>query len=399
MKIGVIGDVHIGAGFTLGKIDPETQLNSRLLDYQNTFNSIIDKFVDRQVEVVVLTGDVFESRNPHPSQLNILCKCLTRATSKGLKIYIVVGNHDQTRGTSTTTIDIFNHLQLPNIQVFQEPAIQSIEDFHLIFMPFRDRIMMNVENNENAYELIKTQVQSLIVGKTGTKILIGHFMLENTAEGDNPDSFGIKELVLPLNIFQGVDVVVMGHIHKHEIKSPNDPVVIYSGSMEKNNFGERETDKISIVLNTEDPNNYEILKSDVRPLFDLVLDYSEEEPINEKITEKILSDLDEINHETPLKDGIVRLTAKVNGTDLLQVRHQKIKEHLYSKGIHNLVPLQISATSTRQFRNKSIDEHTDSKKAMAAFLDGTSDSVALKEKLQKAAVQVIEQVRGADASN
>ena len=86
MKIGIIGDVHIGASYSLGKTDPETQLNSRLLDYANTFNFIIDTFVKNKVSTVILTGDVFESKHPTTAQLNIFSKCLKRATDFGLKV-------------------------------------------------------------------------------------------------------------------------------------------------------------------------------------------------------------------------------------------------------------------------------------------------------------------------
>jgi exonuclease SbcD len=391
MKIGIIGDQHFGSGFNLGKIDPETQLNSRLLDYEKTFNTLIDQFEDRGVESIILTGDCFETRNPHPSQLNVLCKCLTRATDKGMKIYIVVGNHDQTRGTLTTSVDIFNHLQIPNIRVFQEPAIQSIDDFHLIFMPFRDRIMMNSDTHETAYQLLRDQIQGLIKDKTGTKILVGHFMLEKTEEDNNPDSFGIKELVLPLDIFAGIDVVVMGHIHRHEVKSEANPVIIYSGSMEKNTFGERDHEKVSIVIDTNAPNKYDIIETKTRPLVELNFDYSELEPFKDQITEKILEDVDASGS---IKDAIVRLIAKVKDVDLFHVKHQKIKEHLNSADIHNLMPLQISASTIRQLRNKNINENTGAKKAMMTFLDGTSESDPIKEKLKKAAAQIIEEIEG-----
>jgi len=36
MKIGVIGDVHLGASYSLGKKDYIKGINSRLVDYDNT---------------------------------------------------------------------------------------------------------------------------------------------------------------------------------------------------------------------------------------------------------------------------------------------------------------------------------------------------------------------------
>ena len=53
------------------RIDQKTQLNSRLLDFSNTFNGIIDKFASRDVKIVVLAGDIFETRRPTSAQLNV----------------------------------------------------------------------------------------------------------------------------------------------------------------------------------------------------------------------------------------------------------------------------------------------------------------------------------------
>ncbi len=50
MKIGIIGDTHFGAGYNMGKLDPKTQLNTRLLDFSNTFNTVIDEFIKRGVK-------------------------------------------------------------------------------------------------------------------------------------------------------------------------------------------------------------------------------------------------------------------------------------------------------------------------------------------------------------
>src|SRR5690349_5989057 len=141
MKIGVIGDTHFGAAYNIGRTDADTQLNSRLIDFSNTFNGIIDRFVSKGVEILVLTGDIFETRHPSSAQLNAFSKCLKRAEALGLEIVIVVGNHDQQRHIDTTTVDIFNHLEMPNISVFPNIGIKTFKDehgkeFHLVLMPY-----------------------------------------------------------------------------------------------------------------------------------------------------------------------------------------------------------------------------------------------------------------------
>ena len=78
MRIGFIGDPHFGAGFNLGGRDPETQHNTRLIDFSNTFNSIVDGFVAKNVTHIIIPGDIFETRQPSAAQISSFSKCVRR---------------------------------------------------------------------------------------------------------------------------------------------------------------------------------------------------------------------------------------------------------------------------------------------------------------------------------
>lgn len=400
MKIGVIGDTHFGAAYNIGRTDADTQLNSRLIDFSNTFNKIIDTFVSKGVEILVLTGDIFETRHPSSAQLNAFSKCLKRAEALGLEIVIVVGNHDQQRHIDTTTVDIFNHLEMPNISVFPNIGMKTFKDehgkeFHLVLMPYRDRRMVNAFTNAEAIAILKNEIAEVINGKVGTKILIGHLMLEKTSEAENPDSFSINELVLPFNTFQGFDAVLMGHVHKHEIMSRKSPVIIYTGSMEKVSFGEKDHVKATVILDTNNIENFEIIKTETRPLYEINFDYSGEEKLfKDAISDKINQDIDEFDKKTPIKDTIVRLVVRVKDSDLYYINHQKIREHILGKKVNNLIPMQITSMVFRQLRNSSITEDTDSKKAMITYIGSLSEPDNIKKKLQKYADQIIDDSKG-----
>ena len=103
-KVGIIGDVHLGASIKAGQKDTETGIPSRLLDYKDTLMYAIS-YVAKQCKTVIFTGDIFEHRFPHMVQQQIFSECLFQATSLGIeKIYILIGNHDQQRTSSTTTL-------------------------------------------------------------------------------------------------------------------------------------------------------------------------------------------------------------------------------------------------------------------------------------------------------
>lgn len=400
MKIGIIGDTHFGAGYNLGKTDPDTQLNSRLLDFVNTFNSIVDEFVKRKVGLIVLTGDIFETRHPTNAQLNAFSKCIQQAINRDIEIVVVVGNHDQQRTISTTTVDIYSSLETPGISIYADMGIHTVKDeygnnVNFILMPYRDRRMVGTKTNREAIDSIRTELDGLCAGLTSPQIVVGHFMVDKSITGENPDSFSINELILPLSMFSNFDLVIMGHVHQHAILSKKNPPIIYSGSMEKVSFGEKHHRKVSLVLDTNNIQNVEILKSKVRQLHDMSFNYAEQdECYKSQITEKIILDIEKFNMKYNLKDSISKFSAKVKEDDLCHVNHDKIREFLLSKKVKHLMPIHVSAISSRQLRNRKITENVSGKKAMSTYIKSLIELEAVKKKLVKAAYSIIEEVEG-----
>jgi DNA repair exonuclease SbcCD nuclease subunit len=393
MKVAVIGDVHMGASYNLGKIDPITQHNTRLLDFSNTFNNIIDIFISKGVEVVVLTGDLYETRHPTSAQLNAFSRCIRRATEKGLDVRIVVGNHDQQRTIDTTTVDIYNELKLDKIKVYPEMSAFKIGDVNIVAMPYRDRRMTGADTNSGAIQILREQLNDLTEGMTGFKLLVGHLMLEKTAGEDNPDGFSINELILPHDMFGGFDVVVMGHVHRHSIVNKSDPTIIYSGSMERVSMGEKDHKKVTLIIDTV-AKSVEVVPTKVRNLYELSFDYDGDKLYKHGINNVILGDIDKFCATTDLKDSVVKIVIKLNEHDHYFLNQQKIREHLLSKGIDCFYSLQTSTIISRQLRNKEITEDVSGLKAMESFISGLIEPESVKNRLHKYAREIILEVEG-----
>jgi len=404
MKMGIIGDTHFGAGFNLGKIDPESQLNTRLLDFSDTFNRIIDNFLQRGVKLVILTGDIFETRHPTSAQLNVFSRCLTRAVNKGLEIIIVVGNHDQQRTISTTTLDVFHSLELDNVSVYSEMGLHTTTDtngkkVHLFLMPYRDRRMLSADSNSDAIDMIDEELQALRArtlseDEEHCRIIVGHYMMGKPGEFTDPDAFSINELMIPLSMFEGFDATIMGHVHQHEVVS-RDPVIIYSGSMEKVSFGEKLHKKVAIVLDTDDIQNFEIIRSKVRALYEMSFDYTESKKFyKQDITDKIIEDIENYSKTHNVSNAIVKFSAMVKDNDLYYVNQNRIRSQILSKGVNYLSSVQIASVATRQLRNKEITEDLAGKKAMNSFINGLLEPDNMKSRLLKCAMKVMEEVDG-----
>lgn len=396
--IGIIGDPHFGASYNMGKIDAKTQLNTRLLDFSNTFDRIIDKFVENKVKVAFLTGDIFETRHPTAAQLNIFSQCVQRAISLGIKIIINVGNHDQMRHISTTTVDVFDKLRIPNLQVYQDMGIYNVSDNSaVILMPYRDKRMMEAKSNLEAISLLRTELNGYITElKNKTIIVVGHFMLEKGPTGFNPDSFSMNELKLPLDMFNGCDAVIMGHIHQPEIISIDKPIIIYSGSMDKVSYGEKDHRKSSIVINKNNAKDFKLLESTVRNLFEIEFDYLDSKQLfKNKINDKIYEDIDIFHNKYSIGNSIVKVSIKVKENDLYYINQPLIKEHILSKGVHCCTGIQVMSINSRQLRNSSINETLSGKKAFASYLgDIKIESASLKKKILKCGEEIIDKIEG-----
>ena len=67
MKLLHFSDLHIGME-NYGKLDPQTGLSTRLLDFFATFDFIVDKALEENVDAVLFAGDAYKTRDPNPTQ-------------------------------------------------------------------------------------------------------------------------------------------------------------------------------------------------------------------------------------------------------------------------------------------------------------------------------------------
>lgn len=392
-KISIIGDCHFGSSFSLGQTDPTTQLNTRLLDFAKTFNWVVDEHWRLGSRVLIFTGDLLESRNPPTSIINTFSRCLKRAIDKGFDTTIMSGNHDITRASDTTTIDIFGLLGVKGVSVFTDFGAKQFDDFSLVLLPYKDRKQLKATTNEEAGQIVKDHITRLTKGLQEPYIAIPHYILESPMTGANMEEFSIHEAVLPLNTFDGVSAVFGGHVHGSEVLKRRNPVIAYVGSMEKNTYGERNQTKSSILVDTKDPENFRLIQHPTRSLFDIELDYSDK-VYKAELSNRIIHGLEEYAKTNELEDAIVRVSLKIKDIDAYYINQERIRNFVMNKGVNNLSAIQITTSASRQLRDQAITEDVNSKKAFGAFVKNLNESETTKKRLTKIADQIIEEVDG-----
>ena len=369
MKIIVCGDSHIGAVFGLGGSNGKGG-NTRVDDYEASLNHIIDYTIESKADVFIQTGDVFEHREPASEHISIVDKALKRLSNAGVSTFVIMGNHDYKRNGSSFSSSISNlsTSEFPNVRILLHPELVQLcnhkeEKVNLILLPYRDRRMYDGKSTKEQSDGYNKEVEELIktVDNSNPTVAVGHnFFYEG-----NYNDYGGTEILTDPESFVGCDMVMMGHLHQFRILRKRAPVCVYTGSMEKTNFGDKDVDKYFIEYDCNSK-NAKFKKIPSRGLVDHSFDLSEQSfaSIDSEIV-KSISELD-------LTDKVVRLKILVDEKVLPAIDKSLIQSKLYEAGAFYVSKINIETVAKRIIRNNSILEHKDDYSMLEAFV-GSQD--------------------------
>jgi len=397
MKVVILGDTHFGGGYSLGKIDSHRQLNTRLIDFSNTFNYVVDYMIDNGVRHFIITGDVFEYRRPQASELSLFSEKIYRLSELGIHTHIVIGNHDLIQEQRATTIDVLRRLKLPKVHVYADIDSVACDDgdtsdiINFIFFPFRTKRMLDCKTNDEAVNRLSDRLRYEIRGiSKGPKILVGHFMLQGTMLGNTVLEGHGGEVVLPQSMFKGLDAVVMGHIHPHQIVKKSGPLITYVGSMERKDFGDAKDHKYFLLVETcNEDIAFKFEKLPVRPVYDITIDQS---LVKESVTNGCIRFLRDHAKRNEMLGAIVRINIFINEKSLYDLDKDMIRAFLKKLNVHNCVNIHTQVVTKRQLRKSTITERIDPLKSFIEYLDLVEDR-QMREQMRQVGSKIIKERR------
>ena len=281
MRILHFADVHIGVE-NYSRTDPDTGLSTRLHDFLETFDELVDYAIGANVDLALFCGDAYKSRDPSQTHQREFAKRIVRLSEAGIPSFLLIGNHDtpHVQGRATS-LDIYRTLPLPMVTIGDNAATYRIETaagpIQIVAVPWvrrsqllaRDEmrglstIEINAKISDTLTNLIQIQAQRL--DPHIPAILAGHVTV-NDARTSSEQSMmlGSDHVLLRSSVaLPQFDYVALGHIHKHQIIGRN-PHVVYSGSLQRIDFGEERDEKgfCVIELDTTKPQGNRISESD-----------------------------------------------------------------------------------------------------------------------------------------
>lgn len=294
MRILQTSDNHLDQ-VAYSKVDAETGLNVRGIDYLNAFRNICKTALNEQVDVFVIAGDLFTNSNPHQYYVLEVTRLLKRLSKAGIMTLIVGGNRE-----IPNTVSGLNPLtilsEIDNVFVATEPSTFILGSYDFVCVPAPTKF-------HNMYNIFPALLDTALEKSTSDKkILVTHVPFEGSQHSSEEliepfDGEYVKKIQIP-NIFS---YIILGHMHKFQQIESILPM-FYSGSSERFNFEEENDDKYTLLVELEQGIKVKPIRLPIRKMITLI-DFDCSGSSGSKIEKFVLDSIDIRAKE--LKDALV----------------------------------------------------------------------------------------------
>lgn len=266
MRLLHFADLHLGVE-NYGRTDPATGLSSRLGDFLRTFDETIDYALRERIDAVLFAGDTFKTRDPNPTVQRAFAERIRRLSQAAIPTVLLIGNHDLPSVMSrATSVDIYDALAVEHVRVCRRIEGFTLETaggpLQIVAAPWitRSALLAREEYRTESMEALNQHLLERITEALAAEVaeldpdlptvLMGHFSLGGATFGSEQSIMLGQDLILNRGDLQpqAFDYIALGHIHKHQQVGPDTPPTVYSGSLERVDFGEEREQKGFVVV-------------------------------------------------------------------------------------------------------------------------------------------------------
>ena len=386
IKILHLSDIHMGSGFSHGRMNPATGLNTRLEDFVKTLSRCIDRAIEDQIDLVLFGGDAFPDSTPAPYVQEAFAGQFRRLVDADIPTVLLVGNHDQhSQGNGGASLNIYRTLGVRGFVVGDTLTTHHINTrngkIQVITLPWLTRsTLMTRQETRNASlaevnEMLTQRLEVVLEGEIRRldphvpTVLLAHLMADNATLGAERFLAVGKGFTLPLSLLTRpcFDYVALGHVHCHQnLNKSNNPPVIYPGSIERVDFSEEKEDKGYVIIELERGiAKWEFCPLPVRTFRTIEIDISKADDPQNALIKAIAK------HN--IQDAVVRLIYKLRSEQIELIDTSSI--HAALTPAHNYT---IQAELVSQLARPRIPELTasssiDPRSALQTYLNNRED--------------------------
>lgn len=342
VKIVHFADLHFGMSYD--RTDPATGVSIRHADFSKSLDSVINTAIECNADLLIFAGDAYKTRNPSPSYQREFARRIGRLSAAGLPTILLTGNHDTPNSAgSAHAMAIFETLEIPGIHVISKPTVLEIETRHgrvqVGALPWVTRSNLLTQeryknkNHEDVNRILLGHIETIMDDlatrlKPGVPhILVAHGTVQGAVYGSERNVMLGSDITLPLSLFKNEswDYVALGHIHRHQaLEDDRYPPVVYSGSIERIDFGEEKEDKGFIIAEVgRSECTWKFQRLDTRRFVTIRVEADGINPMSHVIRA--------IEH-APFRDAVVRVIIQVTADRNALLAEKEIRNAL--KGAH-----------------------------------------------------------------
>ncbi len=219
MRLVHLSDSHLGKA--------QFNLAEREEDFYSSFSRAIDIAISEKPDLLIYTGDLFDSYRPHPRAFVKAFESLMRLVERGIPIAIIEGNHelgpDVVRKQITSPIanmeNLFKRLGYEKLFIRLNARVERIGDLVIAGLPYKslgkDVPAMISRLERDCRSLCNCP--SILMLHQGVRGMIKTFYPELDFSHVASTSF---------------DYVAMGHYHNKVVRRSGNRVFAYPGSTE-----------------------------------------------------------------------------------------------------------------------------------------------------------------------
>lgn len=398
-------DIHFGME-NYGKIDPKTGIHTRLLDFKQALDSCVDYAIDQQVDFFLFAGDAYKTHHPTQTQQKLLMHCFLRLYKANIPIVIVVGNHDHPMSFGKAhALDIFGDLPLDNFHVIAKPTSFCLQTkngpINIVGIPWPSRTTISINNahlTSSAADITQYIASSVarIIADMATKldpaipaVLTCHMTVSSGifSGSEKRAIYGTDPVLLPSQLaIKPFDYVALGHLHRYQnLNLHGYPAIIYSGSIDRIDFGERKETKgfCLVSIPEKDAATHTFIPLTTRPFVQIEL-YLKGETISH--TAQLLAEIKKYDLQQAIVKILYYVPADVSdGVDIKKV------QAACADALHLVCILPVYQAATRSRRLTGMQQGKDMSELLHLFFAGKTETRARATLLTEMALELAQQ--------
>ena len=343
VKILHFADAHIDA-YTGGRPDPKTGFSYHTGDFLKALDEIVDTAINEQVGLVLFAGDAYRGATPVPTFQREWERRLIRLSQARIPMLMIPGNHDISvsvnKASALQELDTlqvpFLHLAAKGIHLYTPAELDGVP-LQVLAVPWMPVSLIAARDKENRKtpEERAAEMEAEIVRRVRKNIeqadpalpliLLAHYSVQGCRYPSGQTASLGRDVTLSRSLVcdPAFSYTALGHIHLfQDLNEGEQPPVVYSGSIERVDYGEAREKKGFIIASVENHHaEYEFRELQTRRMYNLQYEAKDAETFQQDL-------LDLLPSPEKAQDAMIRLSVTYPHSFEAQINERELRRRV-----------------------------------------------------------------------